>query len=119
MQLYEVRDYLDAAIEEFTELASHCSETSNIVCDPEFETAVVKVQRSQMEGDALSLSRSGKNAVKHLLKPQELAPRAVIEEEEDVKDSWLPFVASRSARHRIRIVAWPPITLISGSLRRS
>ena len=83
VQLYEVRDYLDAAIQEFPELASHCSETSNIVCDPEFETAVVKVQRSQMEGDALSLSRSEKNAVKHLLKPQELAPRAVIEEEED------------------------------------
>ena len=69
LHIHQVRDFLDAAVAEFPEFEQHCSISSDIVCDPSFETAVVKVQKSQLEGEPLSLSRKEKASIKHLLKP--------------------------------------------------
>lgn len=72
LQLCTVREYLDAAIERFPELEQHCSPSSQIVEDTMFESAVVKIQHAQINGDPISLTNSEKRDVKHLLKPDDL-----------------------------------------------
>ena len=42
-QMYEVRIAFDEAINLFEALEEHCSEYSEIICDPTFESAVCKI----------------------------------------------------------------------------
>ena len=49
--------------------ATLSSDRVDIVCDPSFETALVKVQKSHLEGEPLRLSRKEKASIKHFLKP--------------------------------------------------
>ena len=70
LQLCHVRECFDAAIRDFGQLEQHCSDSSDIQCDPNFESAIVKIQKLQLENKDLDLTRAEKAAVKHLLKPR-------------------------------------------------
>jgi hypothetical protein len=71
LHLFLVREFLDAAIKQYPELDQHCSARSDIVEDQHFESAVVKIQRCQTQGDvALVLTTAESQSVSHLLKRQ-------------------------------------------------
>lgn len=51
----DIRDYLDAAIRAFSALETHCSDISKLVELVEFEKAVAKIHRSQLQNEAIIL----------------------------------------------------------------
>ena len=67
-QFYEVRKAFDEAAKLFPCLEQHCSEFSEIVCDPHFEIAVCKIQENQIYGEPLKLTPTEYKQVKHLKK---------------------------------------------------
>ena len=67
-QLAEVRKAFDEAIKLFPCLEQHCSSSSEIVCDPHFESAVCKIQENQIYGEPLKLTSAESKQVKHLKK---------------------------------------------------
>ncbi|KAG6612736.1 uncharacterized protein IUM83_03207 [Phytophthora cinnamomi] len=62
ISMWEVRSLFDALIELFPQFNSHIGPSADILTDPHFESAVVKIQRR----DGTRLSRLEKAAVAHL-----------------------------------------------------
>eukprot|EP00474_Spongospora_subterranea_P010853 CRZ11311.1 hypothetical protein [Spongospora subterranea] len=64
--MHEVRMSMDKAIELFESSEEHCSAHSAIVCDPTFESAICKIQHSQILNEPLKLTAAEARSVDHL-----------------------------------------------------
>lgn len=70
VNIYDISEYLDAAIQRISVLSVHCSDSSAIITNFTFETAVIKIQSAQLFNSVLCLTHPETDTVKHLVKPQ-------------------------------------------------
>ena len=64
--IFEVQTAFSSSLEIFPFLKDYCSPTSDIVCDPYFESAVGKIQQNQFHGEPLQLTPREAQCVHHL-----------------------------------------------------
>ena len=64
--MHEVRTVFDKAIEMFECLQEHCSSNARIICDPQFESAICKIQQHQILNEPLKLTNAEAKCVEHL-----------------------------------------------------